>query len=125
MNSAMGQLRLERDGAIAMIAIVGEVDLSNVPDLRRRVFGFIENDDAAVVVDLADLAFIDSAGIGMVFELSDLLEERRQRLLIVVPPGTQPRRTVEIVGLGSALGLFDDIEEALGAARVQTRPPEV
>lgn len=113
----MGDARFERDGAVAAIALRGEIDLSNAADLRRRIFAFIENEDASVIVDLTDLAFIDSAGIGMLFELSDLLEERRQRLLIVVPPGTQPRRTVEIVGLRSALGFFDHAEAAREAAR--------
>jgi anti-anti-sigma factor len=118
----MADLRLDRDGSTVMIALSGEIDLSNVPDLRRRIFGSIRNDDHAVVVDLTQLAFIDSAGLGMLFELSELLDERRQRLYVVVPPGTQPRRTLEVVGFGTSIGVMDDRGGALVAARSEPRP---
>jgi len=117
----MADLGFDRHDAIASITLSGEVDLSNVPDLRRRIFGAIRNDDRAVIVDLTDLAFIDSAGLGMLFELSELLDERRQRLYVVVPPGTQPRRTIDIVGFGTSIGVVDDGHAALEAARNEGR----
>jgi anti-anti-sigma factor len=124
VSSEMAAVRLARDGTIAIIGVDGEVDLSNAAELRRGIFGFVENDDEAVILDLSDLTFIDSAGLGMVFELSDLLEERRQRLFLVVPPDTQPRRTVDIIGLGSQLPLFDQRNEAFDAARGSSGQPE-
>jgi anti-anti-sigma factor len=121
VSSTMADLGFDRHDAIASITLSGEVDLSNVPDLRRRIFGAIRNDDRAVIVDLADLAFIDSAGLGMLFELSEVLDERRQRLFVVVPPGTQPRRTIDIVGFGTSIGVVDDRDAALEAARDEGR----
>jgi len=116
MSSAMGSVRLSRDGRVAMVGLVGEIDLSNVAELRCGVFGFIENGDTIVIVDLGDVAFMDSAGLGMLFELADVLDERRQHLLLVSPPGTQPRRIVDIVGLDSRSEVFDSVNQAIEAA---------
>ena len=117
MTSALATLRSTRRGSVVIVAVIGEIDLSNVAELRRGLFGSIGNDDDGVVVDLSQLGFIDSAGLGMMFELSDVLEERRQRLFLVVPPGTPPRRTIEVVGLASAIASFDDLDAALAAAQ--------
>ena len=122
MTTAMADVLLAREGAIASFALSGEIDLSNVPDLRRRIFGSIRNDDVVVIVDLTDLTFIDSAGLGMLFELAEVLDERRQRLSVVVPPGTQPRRTLDVVGFGTTIGIVDDRDAALEAARRVGRP---
>lgn len=116
MNVPMADVRLSREGSVAMIGLLGEIDLSNVAEVRREIFGFIENSDVSAIVDLSGLAFIDSAGLGMLFELADVLDERRQHLLLVSPPGSQPRRTVDVVGLDSRLGIFDSVHQAIEAA---------
>ncbi len=108
MTGAKARLELGRQETVTTIGIAGEIDVSNAVETRRRMFAHISNGDRAVIVDLSDLSFIDSAGIEILFALSDALAERRQPLIVVVPPGSQPRRTMEVVGLPTAVDMYPD-----------------
>ena len=92
--------------------------------VRQRIAGFVTPEDWAVVLDLSGLTFIDSAGLHGVSVLAELLEERRQRLFLSVPPGGSIARTVELVGLHS-VSIYADRDLAIAAAqanRLTSRP---
>jgi anti-sigma B factor antagonist len=116
---------LERDGETVVAILTGEVDMSNATSVRMQIAEFVTPEDDAVIVDMSALAFMDSAGLHALIELGAILDERRQQLLLCVPPGSQIRRAIEIVGLPSAVSVHDDRGEAMGAARssaLESRP---
>lgn len=51
----------------ALVTLQGEVDLSQSPEVRQTVLGCL-NDGLDVVVDLAQVAYIDSSGIASFIE---------------------------------------------------------
>jgi anti-anti-sigma regulatory factor len=78
-----------------------------------------------VIVDLSELSFIDSAGLHSLIELGTVLDERRQHLLLCLPPGSTIRRAIEIIGLPHAVSVYSDRSEAMEAVRasaVESRP---
>jgi anti-anti-sigma factor len=97
--------------------VVGEIDMSNAARVRERIAGFVTPEDWAVVLDLSELTFIDSAGLYAVSVLAELLEERRQRLFLCVPPSASIARTIELVALHST-SIHPDRDRALAAAQV-------
>jgi len=103
------------DGLV-IVAVAGEIDMSNAVRVRERIAEFVTPEDWAVVLDLSELTFIDSAGLHGVSVLAELLEERRQRLFLCVPPNGSIARTVEIIGLHS-VSIHADRDLALAAAR--------
>jgi anti-anti-sigma factor len=121
MNAHLVGVALEREGAIALATVSGEVDMSNAAHVLERVAAFVTPDDQALVLDLADVAFIDSAGLHAIFELHATLGERRQRLFVAVPPGGQVARTVEIIGMPEAVSVHPSRSDAIGAARDATQ----
>ena len=56
--------RLDRDGGTATVALRGEVDILTVERVRAALAEALAAGPREVVVDLADLAFIDSTGLG-------------------------------------------------------------
>jgi anti-anti-sigma factor len=99
--------------------------MSNATSVRQTISEFVSPDDDAVIVDVSELAFMDSAGLHSLIELSTILDERRQRLLLCVPPSSQIARAVEIVGLPHAVSVHGGLPEAIEAARasaVASRP---
>ena len=56
--------RLHRDADIATVALQGEVDVLTVDQVRVAISDAIATRPRAIVVDLADLSFIDSTGLG-------------------------------------------------------------
>jgi anti-anti-sigma factor len=55
------EVRDERDVVIA--AVTGEIDVSNVAQLRERLYELADN-GGTLIVDLNRVEFIDSAGLG-------------------------------------------------------------
>jgi anti-anti-sigma factor len=116
MREQLLDLELERDGRIVVAVLTGEIDMSNAPSIRQRIAEFVMSDDDALVADLSPLSYIDSAGLHTFVELSAVLEERRQRLVLCVPEGSQVARVIEIVGIPRA-SIHRDLDAAIRAAR--------
>lgn len=128
MTSEFADVALERTDEIVVATVSGEIDMSNAVRVRERIAGFVTPEDWAVVLDLSGLTFIDSAGLYGVSVLAELLEERRQRLYLCVPPSGSIARTVELVGLHS-VSIHADRDVAVAAAQAdqptsRPYPPE-
>jgi anti-anti-sigma factor len=121
----MADIRFEREDKTVLAVLTGEVDMSNATSVRQRIAEAVTPEDDAVIVDVSDLSFMDSAGLHAVIELGTILEERRQRLLLSVPHGSQIERSIEIIGLPRAVSVHPDRDRALEAARssaMESRP---
>jgi anti-sigma B factor antagonist len=82
----------------------GEVDLVAAPRLVEDMRGFASQTTGTVVVDCAELSFLDSSGIDALLRVDRMLRDERRRLRLVHLQDT-PRRVVEILGLGATLGV--------------------
>jgi anti-anti-sigma factor len=121
----LADVRVEREDATVVAVLSGEVDMSNAASVRLQIAESVTPDDDALIVDLSELSFIDSAGLHAVIELGTVLEERRQQLLLCVPHGSSIERAIEIVGLPHAISVHPDRGEAMGAVRTpatESRP---
>ena len=121
----MADVGIEREDKIIVAVLTGEVDMSNAASVRQQIAESVTPDDDALLVDLSELSFIDSAGLHMMIELGTVLDERRQHLLLCVPHGSPIERAIEIVGLSRSVSVHSDRGEAMEAARtsaMQSRP---
>jgi anti-anti-sigma factor len=121
----MAEVRFERDDETVVALLTGEVDMSNATTVRQQIAESVTPDDDALIVDLSELSFIDSAGLHSMIELGTVLDERRQQLLLCLPPDSTIRRAIEIIGLPHAVSVYSDRGEAIEAVRasaVQSRP---
>ena len=48
----------------AVLEIHGEIDYFNIDEFKKEVLALPEGDDMHVIIDLANITFIDSSGIG-------------------------------------------------------------
>jgi anti-sigma B factor antagonist len=100
----------DSDDGASIIALSGELDMSTIPRMEAPLFEQI-GQRQAVLVDLTRLTFIDSSGIGVLIQASR--ESNGTPLGVVVGPGTQVERVFGIAGVGEALHLFSDRDQAL------------
>ena len=84
------------------LALCGDLDMATVPLLLSEA----ETVDQCRVMtlDLADLSFIDSAGIGYLVNLHGRLA-RDQRKLRLVHPTAHVRQVLDIIGVDGLFGL--------------------
>ena len=121
----MAEVRFEREDETVVAVVTGEVDMSNAATVRQQIAESVTPDDDAVIVDLSELSFIDSAGLHSLIELGTALDERRQKLLLCLPPGSTIRRAIEIIGLPHAVSVYSERSEAMEAVRasaMESRP---
>jgi len=101
---------------VAVAAVDGEIDASNVVEIGRRLRETLTNQSMALVVDLARTTYLDSAGINMLFAIGAELRQRQQRLHLAVPAGSPIARMLGIAGIESALPVHDTRDAAVAAA---------
>jgi anti-sigma B factor antagonist len=121
----MADVGFDRGDKTVVAVLTGEVDMSNAASVRLQIAEAVTPDDDALLVDLSELSFIDSAGLHTLIELGTVLKERRQQFLLCVPHGTTIERAIEIIGLPSAVPVHSDRTEAIEAARasaMESRP---
>ena len=93
------------------VLVRGEVDISTAPRLTATLEAAIRASRGAFVVDLCDVAFLDSSGVSVLIRARAVLGREERALLIVCPPGPA-RRTFDIAGIADLLVLFDSPDQA-------------
>lgn len=79
-----------------VVALRGELDLTNARQLADALAGAPAD---TVILDLSELAFLDSAGIRAIDGVRGRFEQDRRRLLIVAPPESRAGWTFRVAGL--------------------------
>ena len=74
----------ELDGQ-AVLHVSGEIDASARSQFQARLDAKIEGNDDDVVVDLADVSFIDSSGLAVLLYARHQLDAGGRKLLIARP----------------------------------------
>jgi anti-anti-sigma factor len=120
MNDAGPQLKyaasMESRGgaAVAVLALEGELDLG-VLDVLEQALTEGAGDRAAVVLDLTELTFVDSAGIHALVEAREGLDQSDTPSAVVVAPGSNVERILDMTGLLERLASQPDRGAALEA----------
>jgi anti-sigma B factor antagonist len=87
-----------------VVAPVGDLDLATAPALREMLIELVAAGMVRVVVDLADVTFIDSSGLGILVGAAKRLEAANGRLAIR-NPRPQAQQVLELTGLDEVLGM--------------------
>jgi len=100
---------------VAVVVLAGEVDLYTAPRFKDVLLQAIDDGAVHVVVDLADVTFIDSTALGVLVSGGKRLYKRSGSLDIGCPD-EKIRRILEITGLDTVFGVYPTRREALGAS---------
>jgi len=80
------------------VVVDGEVDVATAPQLREALHQAIDHGATRLRIDLADVGFIDSAGLGVLIGVLKRIREVGGEIeLAHVQPA--PRKVIEITGL--------------------------
>jgi len=102
------------DGAI-VLRLGGELDLYNADDVRGALADALATEPTRIVVDLAEVNFIDSTALGVLIEARSRMADRNGFRLAA--PGLETRRALEVSGLDRHFLVHDTVAEALEATR--------
>jgi len=102
----------KRDGA-TVVSLAGELDLYNAEDVRAALLECCSDEPSVLVVDLAEVTFVDSTALGVLIEARSRLADRDGFRLAA--PRLEARRALEVSGLDRHFSIFDTVADALGS----------
>ncbi len=111
MPEGSARVEVEDVDGVRVARILGEVDVSNVEEVRSRLFDATTDRARAYVVDLSETQYFDSAGIGLLFTLAARLKARRQELHIVVPEKALVRRVLVLTDLAGVVPIHNSLAD--------------
>ncbi|EDY43566.1 STAS domain-containing protein [Streptomyces sp. SPB074] len=107
----------ERDGW-AVLRVAGEMDLVSSPSVRQRVHEAVARGRHSVVLDLSQVHFCDSSGVGVLIAARRLMRSCHGRLRIVLPArgaeeGSHVSRVLAALGVRRLFEVYPDVRSAL------------
>lgn len=100
---------------IPLVRLRGEIDLHTCPDLRAALQRLMEEGKYRIVLDMAEVPYLDSAALGV---LVDAVRRARENGggLYLAQVMTFVRRAFEITRLIRIFPVYATVEEAVAAA---------
>lgn len=85
----------------------GEIDLATVAAFRATLAEALATEPDEVVVDLTNVTFIDSTGLGTIVDASHRCRRNGGRMAVVAPHGSAAAVVLQLTGLGSVLDIIE------------------
>jgi anti-sigma B factor antagonist len=97
---------------LPVVAVKGEVDVYSAPTLKDNLTALLDAGQPTIVVDLTDVAFLDSTGLGALISARSASDQAGGSLPIVA---TQDRilKLFTITGLDGVFSIHPTVEDAL------------
>jgi anti-sigma B factor antagonist len=106
-------LSVDTQNAACVVRLGGELDLYNASVVREALFGACAHSPERVVVDLAEVDFIDSTALGVLIEARTKM--RNKRAFVLAAPQLETKRALEISGLDRHFSVHETVPDALSA----------
>jgi anti-anti-sigma factor len=98
---------------VAVAGLEGEVDLSNVEIVERRLAETLFGERAGSVLDLSEIRFLDSSALRMLLNLGAMADEEGRKLHLVVAEGSFAAHVLEVTRFQDMLAIHPTVERAI------------
>ena len=109
----LAELGFEPLGDVVRAWVEGELDLSNAPSVQEQLLDAVPNTASALVLDLSETEYLDSSGVRLIFELSQRLASRGQKLELVVPDHSLVKQVLVLTEVHQVVPMSTSVKAAL------------
>lgn len=108
------QYGMNQSGTAIVLSFIGRMDAPAINPLREKILSQLEENPPNVVLDLSQLSWIDSSGVGV---LISVYKRARQAGgdAKVANLQQQPKEIFRLLRLESAFTVFDSVESAVAS----------
>ncbi|MCC3769696.1 STAS domain-containing protein [Streptomyces sp. UNOC14_S4] len=104
-------------GDWAVLLVSGEMDLVTSPVVRQRVHDAVAEGRRSLVLDLAEVRFCDSSGVGVLIAARRLMRSCQGRLRLILPTqggpdGSHVNRVLAALGVRRLFDIYPDLAAA-------------
>ncbi|MDX6297773.1 MAG: anti-sigma factor antagonist [Nocardioidaceae bacterium] len=107
-------LRIRENAGMLVVDLGGEIDVYTSPKLRERLVALVTGGAHRLVIDLDDVDFIDSTGLGVLVGILKRIRSRNGSLGLVCSREAI-LRVFKITGLERVFDIHPSVEAATGA----------
>ncbi|MFI9822862.1 STAS domain-containing protein [Streptomyces sp. NPDC052013] len=114
----------EEQGDWAVLRVSGELDLVTSPVLRQRVHDVVADGRHSLVLDLSEVWFCDSSGVGVLIAARRLLRSCQGTLRLILPAqgAAEGSHVNKVLGALGVRRLFDIHPDVPSAVSDDSRP---
>ena len=105
------QLSTRHGRGCTVVRVAGELDMDTRPALQEALQGLVDDGVRQVVLDVTDVSFMDSSGLGLLVDVLKLLRDRGGRLCLASIQGPV-RNVLTLSALDQVLDLYDSVADA-------------
>ncbi len=109
----LADVEFDSNDRTVVARVTGELDLSNAESLGVALLDSMSNDGRRLVVDLSGVAYLDSAGIRLIYQLRERLQGRGQSLRLVIPADSPSHDALRLAGVAQHVAMAETVEEAI------------
>jgi anti-sigma B factor antagonist len=106
------ELKIRRNQGIYIIDIIGEMDLYNSFKLKELLMKMIEKKIEYFIINMEEVEYIDSSGIGALIFISSTIKKMNLRLAMTNIHGTV-KKVIELTKLTHYFPITATLEEAI------------
>ena len=99
---------------VSVIRVAGELDLYSLDPFQAVVAEAEDSQNRVIILDMRDLGFIDSSGLGVVIGIQGRCQKADRSLVII--PSPVIAHTLKVTGLHQVLRVAPSPEDALALA---------
>jgi anti-sigma B factor antagonist len=116
------RLEARRSGDRDLLAVAGDVDIATCDALRSALDQLLEEPAGQLVIDLTDLSFLDSTGLGVLVRAHKQASAAGIDFAIVCPPGQVHDlfAITRLVGVLQVIDTLDEVPPTGGSANCST-----
>lgn len=96
-----------------VVSLSGEIDIADRPSIGGRITDLAHRCPGDVVIDLTDVTYLDSSGVGMLLATNHVLSTRGRRCVVICPASAVPRRVLDIARISMVMPVVETEPEAL------------
>lgn len=105
-------IEIQTTSDVPVVRLTGELDIDQAVRVREHLDRVIDAGAVRLVIDLSDVSYIDSTGLGMLVAVHKRLVAEQGFYVLTVPRASQ-RKVFEITGLSTVLVIMESLEDAL------------
>ena len=117
---AMDQSEYRLEDDVAIVDVNGDIDVLTSGALRDRLLAVAGQGHDGLVVNLGNVEFIDSTGIGVLIGVWRRVQAGRGAFALAVP-SRRTRRIFDRAGVSKIFSIHDSAAEAVQACRQSSR----
>ena len=106
------ELKIRKNGEIYIIDVNGEMDLYNSYKLKELVMKMLEKNVKKFIINLEQVDYIDSSGIGALIFISSTIKKMNLKLSISNVHGSV-KKVIELTKLMGYFPISNSVEEAI------------